>query len=67
MNVDIKGTEVRESVFKNYTVYVVEISMGCNENGCETKTIYPRFKDMLRVQEILDRHKIRINLPSLSK
>ena len=31
------------------------------------RKIYPRFKDLLRVQEILDNNKIKLNLPSLSK
>lgn len=43
--VDVLGTERRESFFKFFTVYIVEIM----QNGKTTK-IYPRFKNLLRVQ-----------------
>ena len=58
----ILGTETRESLFKNYTVYIANISF-----GDEIKAIYLRFKDVLRVEEILNDKKIKINLPSLSR
>lgn len=50
------GTEIRSSLFKNYTVYIVQIRFNGKEgkDGKEGKEnvrkIYPRFKDMLRIK-----------------
>lgn len=63
VEVSILGTEIRESLFKNYTVYIVEVQFTKDK----MRKIYPRFKDLLRVQEVVDRKKIKINLPSLTK
>ena len=62
--VDVLGTERRESFFKFFTVYIVEIM----QNGKTTK-IYPRFKNLLRVQDILVKKNIflEINVPPLQK
>ncbi len=62
--VDVLGTERRESFFKFYTVYIVEIM----QNSKTTK-IYPRFKNLLRVQEILLKKSIfhEVNVPPLQK
>lgn len=62
VTVSMRGTESRESVFKNYTVYIAEITF-----GEQVKTIYSRFKDMLRIEEILHKKKIKVSLPSLNK
>jgi hypothetical protein len=43
--VEVLGTERRESFFKFYTVYIVEIMQ-----NAKTTKIYPRFKNLLRVQ-----------------
>lgn len=50
-------------MFKNFTVYIVELKFSKES----VRKIYPRFKDLLRVQQILDSNKIKLNLPSLSK
>jgi hypothetical protein len=62
--VDVLGTERRESFFKFFTVYIIEI----NQNGKITK-IYPRFKTLLKVQEILVRKNIfnELNISMLQK
>lgn len=62
--VDVLGTERRESFFKFFTVYIIEI----NQNGKKTK-IYPRFKTLLKVQEILMKKNVLfdLNVPPLQK
>lgn len=44
--VNVLGTERRESFFKFYTVYIIEIT----DDKKETQKIYPRFKNLLKVQ-----------------
>jgi hypothetical protein len=44
-------------------VYIAQIK----SNTGVMKKIYPRFKDLLRVREIIDSKKIKLNLPSMCK
>lgn len=47
--VTILGTERRETFFKFYTVYIIEIQ----DQKKKVQKIYPRFKNLLKVQDIL--------------
>ncbi len=39
---------MRESFFSSYTVYIVNI-----DSDGKVNTIYPRFKDLLKVQDLM--------------
>ena len=56
------GTETRESFFSSYTVYIVNIS----DRG-KVSTIYPRFKDLLKVQDLMVDKGIKFDRLLLSK
>lgn len=62
IKVSIQGTETRESFFSSYTVYIVNIS-----DGARTSTIYPRFKDLLKVQELVTARGLKFDPPLLAK
>jgi hypothetical protein len=49
VSVAVLGTETRESVFKEYTVYILEVKFGEGN----LKKIYPRFKTLLSVQKLV--------------
>ena len=48
IRITILGTETRESFFSSYTVYIANI-----EDRGKVSTIYPRFKDLLKVQDLM--------------
>jgi hypothetical protein len=62
INVKIIGTEKRQSFFNSYTVYIVQTE----QNG-KISTIYPRFKNLLKIQQLIKERGIQINVPPLYK
>ena len=53
---------MRDSLFKSYTVYIAEVHF---ENV--VKTIYPRFKDLFQVRQIVEAKGLQLDLPVLQK
>ena len=61
--VNILGTETRESFFSSYTVYIAAI----NDLTGNSTTIYPRFKDLLKVQDLAAERGLVFDPPLLIK
>jgi hypothetical protein len=62
IEVDIVGTEERKSTFKNYTVYIVKIT-----NVDKEFTIYPRFSELIDVQDMVEKIFPTLKLSQLEK
>ena len=62
IKVTILGTETREKLFQTYTVYIVKIN-----SEQDTITIYPRFSDLFKVQELVSKSELELDLPVLEK
>ena len=62
VKISIMGTETRESFFSSYTVYIVSI-----DDGVNVTTIYPRFKDLLKAQDMVENKGLKFDPPLLAK
>jgi hypothetical protein len=61
VDVDVEGTEERgDSFFKKYTVYIIKI----NDSNQEFK-IYPRFNELIEIQEQIQKLIPDLKLPQL--
>lgn len=62
IKVQVLGTETRQSFFSSYTVYIVQVE----QNG-KVSIFYPRFKNLLKIQDIISKEGAKLNVPRLYK